>query len=227
MQTSELDRIIAPEIKDDQFYRTLGELASNETVKTILEIGSSSGGGSTQAFVEAIRRRPDADTVHLFCMEVSRARWGKLAETYRSDRFVHAYNVSSVALSDFPTPEEVTFFYNATRTNLNQYPLETVLGWLQQDIDYVKSSGNDSNGIVHIKKLHGIRDFDLVLIDGSEFTGERELSAVMGARFIALDDVNAHKCFNCYNILKSHVHYSLVGQDLGLRNGFAVFARRY
>jgi hypothetical protein len=160
-------------------------------------------------------------------MEVSSARWRKLADTYRNERFVCPYNISSVAVSDFPTPEEVAHFYRSTQTNLNQFPLETVLGWLKQDIDYVKDTGNDGQGVLQIKKIHGIRAFDLVLIDGSEFTGERELFAVMGARYIALDDVNAHKCFNCYNILQAHVGYSMIAQDLTLRNGFAVFGRKY
>jgi len=70
-------------------------------------------------------------------------------------------------------------------------------------------------------------DFDMVLIDGSEFTGEAELYHCLGARVIALDDVNSHKCFNAYRILANHVSYALTHQNMGLRNGFAVFERRF
>ncbi len=48
---SELENIIPPEIKNDAFYHTIYRLAKTEAISTILEIGSSSGEGSTEAFV--------------------------------------------------------------------------------------------------------------------------------------------------------------------------------
>ena len=67
--------------------------------------------------------------------------------------------------------------------------------------------------------------FDLVLIDGSEFTGERDLWSVMGSKFIALDDVFAFKCWNAYQTLLHHSSYSLVCCDFNTRNGYAFFKR--
>src|SRR6267154_5149422 len=58
------------EIKDDAFYYCIERLAREADLRTILEIGSSAGGGSTEAFVKGIRRNPARPT--LFCMEVSR-----------------------------------------------------------------------------------------------------------------------------------------------------------
>lgn len=222
-----LNQVIPPEIKNDMFYTALKMMGSNPQIMDILEIGSSSGQGSTEAFVEGIRSRPNKDSVRLFCMEISKERFANLAKTYSGDTFVKCYNMSSVALGEFPSREEVVNFYNSTRTLLNAYPIETVLGWLQGDIDYVVSSGLDFNGINRIKEQNGINYFDLVLIDGSEFTGEREYHAIAGARIIALDDVNAHKCFNAYQILKNHVAYRLVVENLQLRNGFAIFERKF
>jgi len=222
-----MDALIPPEILNDEFYFTLTELASRPQLKTFLEIGSSSGAGSTQAFVSAIRRRPDRDAVRLFCLELSRPRFAALAETYRNDPFVHCFNVSSVGADEFPSAEEVSHFYQHTRTNLNGTPLERVLEWRRVDIEYVRNAGGDGDGIATVKRSAGVADFDCVLIDGSEFTGERELHKVMGARVIALDDVNAFKCFNAYCTLSNHTAYELIRQNLGLRNGFAVFGRRF
>lgn len=222
-----LDQIIPPEIKNDLFSTVLRMIASNEHVKTILEIGSSSGQGSTEAFVEAIRERQDQDSVRLFCMEVSRERFVNLRKNYADDVFVKCYNMSSVSLSEFPSPGEVISFYNSTRTNLNVFPIETVLEWLRMDIEYVQTSRLDFNGIQRIKAENGILFFDVVLIDGSEFTGEREFYSVAGSRIIALDDVNAHKCFNVYQMLKNNASYRLVIEDLNLRNGFAVYERKF
>lgn len=74
---SPLQEIIAPEIINDAFYEAIYKLGSSEEVKTILEIGSSSGVGSTQAFVKGIRVNPLHST--LFCMELSKERFALLA----------------------------------------------------------------------------------------------------------------------------------------------------
>ena len=41
-----LDGIIAPEIKNDDFYRTIEGLSAAADIQTVVEIGSSSGNGS-------------------------------------------------------------------------------------------------------------------------------------------------------------------------------------
>lgn len=202
-------------------------LASREDLKIFLEIGSSSGAGSTQAFVTALKNRPDIGSATLYCMELSRERFQALKAAYADCSFVKVYNQSSVALNEFPSEQAVTHFYHATSTTLNQYPLEQVLSWLRQDLSYMKQSGLIGNGIDFIKNENNIQNFDMVLIDGSEFTGEPELFHVMGARVIALDDVNSHKCFNVYRMLTHHVNYALTHQDMNIRNGYAVFERRY
>lgn len=222
-----LSEIIPAEIINDDFYKILHTLASREDLKSFLEIGSSSGAGSTHAFVSALRKRADAQSTRLYCMELSTERFTALRNAYADCDFVKVYNQSSAALDEFPSEKEVAFFYANTRTTLNAYPLEQVLGWLRQDIDYMRAAGLTHNGIELIKQENQIVDFDMVLIDGSEFTGEAELYHCMGARVIALDDVNSHKCFNAYRILTNHVSYALTHQNLELRNGFAVFERRF
>lgn len=222
-----LETIIPGEIVNDDFYKILHSLACRPDLKTFLEIGSSSGAGSTQAFVSALKERSDAASTRLYCMELSTERFAALRAAYADLDFVKVYNQSSVSLEEFPSEAEVAFFYANTRSTLNAYPLEQVLSWLRQDLEYMRQSGLTSNGIEVIKKENGIQHFDMVLIDGSEFTGEPELYHTIGARVIALDDVNSHKCFNVFRILTNHVSYALTHQNLELRNGFAVFEKRF
>ncbi|HSW85932.1 MAG TPA: hypothetical protein VLG49_00370 [Rhabdochlamydiaceae bacterium] len=221
---SELDRIIPGEIKNDAFYRSIYRLASSETVNTILEIGSSSGEGSTEAFVLGIRVNPNHPT--LFCMELSRPRFAALARHYENDPQVKCYNVSSVPLEVFPSESEVASFYNNVSSTLRLYTLDRVLGWLRQDIDYVKTAGVAQTGIELIKTENHITDFDMVLIDGSEFTGMAEFQFVYGAKFILLDDINAFKNYANYKQLLSDPGYELIEQNHQLRNGYAVFKRK-
>lgn len=166
---SELNNLIAPEIKNDGFYQIIQEIVKDENIDTVLEIGSSAGEGSTEAFVHGMRLNPNKPK--LFCIEISKPRFSKLKKHYEKDPFVKCYSVSSVSLDQFASPAEVTQFYHTINTNLNFYPLERILGWLNQDIDYVKHSGLPLSGIQLIKKENNIKYFDAVLIDGSEFTG--------------------------------------------------------
>jgi hypothetical protein len=222
-----MENIIQPEIINDEFHTALNKYAKRHDLKTFLEIGSSSGGGSTDAFVTGIKERINTSDVRLFCMEVSRTRFKALLNHYLADDFVRCFNISSIPANELPTEMEVIHFYNSIQTNLNNYPLETVLEWLHQDIEYIKKSGSDANGIRLIKKTNQILNFDMVLIDGSEFTGERELYNTIGAKVIALDDVNTFKCWNAFQTLLNTSNYELKEHNFTLRNGYAVFEKKF
>ncbi len=221
---SELNKIIPPEIKNDAFYRTIYRLAQKESVSTILEIGSSSGDGSTKAFVLGMSKNPNRPT--LFCMELSKPRFTALKQRYKNVPSVRCYNVSSIPLEDFPQESDVISFYNTTLTNLNMYGCDRVIGWLRQDIEYVKTADVPQNGIDLIKKENNIEHFDMVLIDGSEFTGMAEFKLIYGARFILLDDINAFKNYANYHQLIKDPNYELLEEEKELRNGYAVFKRK-
>jgi len=224
---SNIEQIIPAEVVNDDFSLVLKEIGKIYALKNYLEIGSSSGGGSTGALVDGIKQRSDLDQVRLFCMELSRPRFNLLCEAYKNQEFVKTYNLSSIPLNKFPTEEEISFFYHNTHTNLNNYSLETIIDWYKQDLNYIDKNCLNFDGISFIKKANKITDFDFVLIDGSEFTGERELIQVIGAKIIALDDVNSFKCFSAYKILQSHFGYEIVTQNLDLRNGYAVFKKKF
>ena len=94
-----------------------------------------------------------------------------------------------------------------------------------QDIDYVRCTGVNEDGIERIKREHDIDCFDMVLIDGSEFTGKYELDKVYGARFILLDDINGFKNYDNYQRLVADQTYQLIAENWKVRNGYAVFKR--
>ena len=221
---SDLDRPIAPEIRDDELCRLLEQLAATEGVGLVLEIGASSGEGSTEALVRGALRNPVTPQLHT--IEVSRVRFERLAGRYRAHGFVHCHNVSSVPLARFPSRAEVERFHREVPSRLQRIPLEEVLRWLDQDVAYLEEHGlAGTAGIQQIKREHGIDLFDLVLIDGSEFTGAAELAEVYGARFIALDDTRSYKNFISEARLLADPRYRLLARSADLREGFAVFER--
>lgn len=221
---SDLDHTIPPEIVDDEFHETIRSLAQTAAIHTILEIGSSTGEGSTRAFVDGIRLNPNQPL--LFCLEVSRPRFQRLVRRYRLETHVKCYNLTSVPISRFPTEAQVADFYNARRSRLNERPLSEVLRWLHQDIRYVERLGPTQDGIQVIKEQNGLDKFGMVLIDGSEFTGQAELDEIYGADYILLDDIGTFKNLDNYERLRNDPTYDLVASNGTLRNGYAVFERR-
>jgi hypothetical protein len=220
---SPLDSLIAPEIVGDRFHRSIMDVAATPGVHQILEIGSSSGAGSTEAWVAGALRNPIRPQLH--CIEVSEARFDALVERWREYDFVCCHHVSSVPLESFPDPATVEAFYRGTRSKLRRTPLEDVLDWLRHDRDYVREHDLSRRGIREIREQHDIETFDAVLIDGSEFTGEAELDEVYGARFLLLDDTQTYKNYENARRLESDPRYRIVVTSRRTRNGFAVFER--
>jgi hypothetical protein len=223
LRGSELDHVIAPEIRGDRMSELLEELAGRPDVRTVLEIGSSSGEGSTAALVRGAERQDSPPALH--CIELSSVRFAQLAARYRDRPWVVCHNVSSVPEECFPTVDEVTRFHAARGSRLSRIPLDEVLRWLEQDRAYLREHGLSSNGIRGIRARHGIERFDLVLIDGSEFTGRAELDEVYGARFVVLDDTRTMKNLENVERLKADGTYRLLEEAPRLRNGFAAFER--
>src|SRR3954454_330864 len=84
------------EIKDDAFYDTIVRVAARPDVRRILEIGSSTGDGSTEAFVKGMGQNPSQPTI--YCMESAKDRFEVLRKRYADNPSVKCYNVSSVGL---------------------------------------------------------------------------------------------------------------------------------
>lgn len=218
-----LDFVIPPEIKGDDFYRAIIRVASEPGLGHVLEIGASGGAGSTEAFVTGILANPDPPVLH--CIEVSAPRYDALVKRYADRDFVRCYRVSSVPVESFPPAAEVEAFHRSGASKFSAFPLKHVLGWLEQDVAYVRSHGIDTPGIRVIREANGIDHFGAVLIDGSEFTGVAELREVYGARFILLDDICTYKNHTNFRALSTDPTYRLVESSEAPRNGYAVFER--
>lgn len=223
LAASDLDHVISPEIKGDSFYKAIYRIASSEPISTILEIGSSSGEGSTDAFVKGLKQNPH--NPRLFCVELSKPRFLALQDHYKDNPKVICCNVSSVPLDAFPSEEEVLEFIDTVDTSLHCFSRNEVIRWLRQDIEYVQQSDVPRDGINWIRSEYKVDTFDVVLIDGSEFTGQAEFFLTYGAKWILLDDIRAFKNYNNYTFLLQDPAYELVEKDLSLRNGYAIFKK--
>lgn len=209
------------EIRDDAFARRLEATGADPAVRTILEIGSATGAGSTAALVRGLRR----GRARLFCLEALPERFAELSRRYAGEDRVTCINASSVGLDGVASEAEVRGFHGALTTALSRYPLKEVLRWRAADVELLESGVVPTDGIQRARTAAGVETFDAVLIDGSEFTGRAELDLVYEAELLLLDDVNSLK--NHFNVqrLLADPAYELVESDPRLRNGYAVFQR--
>lgn len=222
--------IIPPEIKNDKFYYSIIDLLANEKeIKNVIEIGASSGEGSTEALIigklKHQKQYPNNNPINIYSLEVCKERYNKLKTRYENIEHFYPYNVSSVSIEHFPAKKNIIDFYKSTPTSLNQYPIDIILSWYDNDINYIIKNNIKQNGIETIKKITGINNFDLALIDGSEFTGETELLQLWGSKYILLDDINAYKNYNSHMKLKQSTEYKCLIEDYKTRNGFSIFIK--
>jgi hypothetical protein len=228
------DKVIPAEVYEDDFFLALKRLASLHEVNFILEIGSSSGEGSTKALTDGILSRSNRAEVQLHCLEISKVRFENLKAHYSRLDFVHVHRMSSVGIDSFPTIKALRDFYKNTPSILNLYTFDEVSSWLQKDKDYLHINMRDLSGaekdlrifgIEWVRHEFGIEDFDLVVIDGGEFLGWAEYLQLKGATWICLDDINSFKCRQAYDELSKSDDYLLHEENWNTRHGWAIFQR--
>ena len=217
------NNIIPPEIYNDEFSEDLIKIIKNNDLNHILEIGSSNGEGSTTVIVKAILNRSFFSDVNLLCLEASVERFKSLKKRFQDFSFVKCFNSSSIKLEEFPSDEKIKNFYKNFKTNLNKFSEQTIISWLNDNKNYIIQNNIKTNEIENIKKNLRIQNFDFVLIDGSEFTGEVELSKVIGSKFIALDDIKTYKNYFSHKTLMENKDYSVLKINTRLRNGYSIF----
>ena len=193
----------------DPFGQALAKYS--EGLDVGLEIGGGTGDGSTQC----IR------TKKLFSIENHPDRIGRHSMNL-SARGGVAINGTATLSKLWMNKNDIEEFYRTTKTNLNQYPLEQVLVWLEECLQTAKDYSTNAIEDTHFE--HNV-DFDFVLIDGSPFSGEAELRCVRPflaeKAIIALDDVNDIKNWANYHKLKGFA--KLLWEDWSVRNGAAIF----
>jgi hypothetical protein len=217
--------IIPAEIKNDELYNRIINtiLLFNEEITTVLEVGASSGDGSTEAIVRAMSQLEDKE---LYTLEVDQARFAALQERYKDFDWVIPVNKSAVHLNEYPTKGQVEDFYNTIRTQLNQYPIEFVLSWYDEEVEKIKYLDDKLGGIDQIKKDNNIKNFDMVVLDGSPFTGYQEFLKIVGAKIIVLDDIIDIKHHFTQLALRENEGYECIFCNAALRNGYAIWVKR-
>lgn len=176
-----------------------------------VEIGGGTGDGSTQCI----------QTKELFSFEIHPDRIGRHQMNLDSRQNGIAIHELSSSSHKWMSRNDVVEFYNNTKTNLNQYPIETILGWHKEDfLTASKYMGG--------KTWSFYNKIDFLLLDGGAFSGRADFEEwfpkVRDGGVIALDDVNDIKNYENYNWLMDANHHCLWSEPRW-RNGCAIFKK--
>ncbi len=216
-----------PEIvKGDPLYELIVGLVKEKKPKTILEIGSANGLGSTQAFLEGLGDRTDCK---MFCIEADPERFIELKENVNSKRFVECINASSVPVDLYMSEKDIDAFmmsvgymYNIRRF----YNNGTIKKWRADEIKLIRDNEIPQNGISQVWFKSDYVSPDIVLMDGSAFSGEAELTRLFGSKIIIMDDIMDIKNHSPMRTMLEYCqegHYKQLAIDTKYRNGFAAF----
>lgn len=228
------DVLIPPEIYHDELWHKIKELAARTDVTSALDVGSSSGLGSTAALVEGLKDKPEKS---LDCIESSDVRFRELCGHYQHLSWVKCHLGFSCKWEEFATETDVRAFFQMDISKEFPYPIDAVLGWWAAGMEEIRQRKQAANypdrlieRIISDKRLEKDRcgwSWDLVVLDGGEFTGHADACAVMGSRILVLDDIKCFKNAQVYSYLMSDVYpmYRRLHENRSLRNGFAIFER--
>lgn len=217
----EHDFIVFPDkIDHDLYYYIQRLLYDDDSIRTIVDIGSGNGRGSTDAVLTAVGNKAG---VLFFCIEPDTQKFTELQQ--HSNTRAICYNGSSVALNDYMSEKGLSLFYEYIPSIINFYSLTTVIGWRHQELNDIITHRISESCIDMIKKTYGMTRFDLAILDGSMFVGEPDLDAVYGSTYIVLNYILSPKNHANFKRLLQDPAYGLIGCNRIARCGYAIFKR--
>lgn len=193
------------QICNDTFAKEITKYASNLEYKTFLEIGTWNGLGSTKAFSDGFRHRND-DYV-FYSLECNKDKCMQAAQLYRGNAKMHVLN-------EVIWNEEPKDFYEIFPQCLTN---DMYKRWNEVDIVNMKSCS------LFLNRPNLPEVFDLILLDGGEFTTYHEFQALKNrCKILMLDDINVDKCKLIVKEIKSDKSWKIIKEEKTTRNGFLI-----
>jgi hypothetical protein len=195
-------------------FDTLVDLASRPDVRTVIEIGSTDGRGSTMALREGLEKNPHFPSVRLYCLEAVKQMFDVLAKT--AAPYMRCYRVCSTPPELHYSDDEIERFF---LEDWPKAPFETPAqrqdpAWHKRERDrytaYFLKHRLPLDGVAMVKLHNKLERFDLALVDGGTYSGRADVAAVYGARYLVLDDIHTLKCKWVFEELSVDPQYELI-----------------
>ena len=182
------------------------EYAKNPVFSTYLEIGTWNGLGSTKCIIQGLLEK---QTPYVFYSLECNTHKSKMAQDIYKD-YKNIFILNEVLFNDMPSNIE-DIFPDLKDKNSQLYYFNT--------IDY----NNMKNKPLFFNRKELPEIFDVVLLDGGEFTTYYEYEILKHkCKVLILDDTNCNKCKKIVNDIKSNPDtWSIIFED-NERNGVMI-----
>ena len=180
-------------------------ICSLSDVKTIVDVGTWSGAGTTKCAVQGVlAKSKGGNAAHIIGIELNPEFARKAANRFSRYSFVEILHGSLVTSSEL---------------DVDQLSTEEA-GWLEQDRNLLEKAP------IQLDKMP--REIDCLILDGGEFSTLPEFLALRSRvrGWIVLDDVLTRKNRQVMNLLLSDPEFSLAFKSAE-RNGTAVFVKSF
>jgi hypothetical protein len=209
MGFSKLCRAGIGQITKNLFGSWIDKLCRDEKQVSYLEIGTWNGLGSTKCFVDTLITRKSPFI--FYSLECNKEKSSYAASLYKNISNVHILNEVIWNVE----PDNFYDIFPQCKTNT------TYKHWHKVDIENMKKCNL-------FLKREGIPDiFDVVLLDGGEFTTYHEFQSLKTrCKYLLLDDTNSDKCkLIVKEIVSFPQTWQILEHNKTERNGFLVCKR--
>jgi hypothetical protein len=194
------------QIYNDDFSKIIYKYASNDNLKTFLEIGTWNGLGSTKAFVDGFNNRSDNNYI-FYSLECNKDKYMFANNLYSDNKNVHILN--EVIWNIEPSNFYDIFPQCKTNTLYKK--------WNEVDLINMKKCK------IFLERPELPKIFDVILLDGGEFTTYFEYQKLKNrCKYLLLDDINADKCKLIVDEIKQNPNDWEILNTSKTRNGFMV-----
>jgi hypothetical protein len=193
---------------DQDFGKIIYELTMDVDNKTFVDIGTWNGLGSTKCFIEGMKSNKDSV---LYTIENNSEKHEYAKSIWLDTIEKNNLNVNFLN-GTLIKNDEIDHWLSENNIPLN----EEQKYWLTID-----KTNSVNNIILDCKSI------DILLIDGSDYSGYLELILLKDiSKYVLLDDVNSLKNEMARQYLLDSDAFELVSEDLDSRNGYSVFKKK-
>lgn len=182
-------------------WKIIQNIIRNNKIKTILEIGTWKGYGSTLAILKSMNEDSNFTSIE------SNLEFFKIAKQNLKE-YENKFNLLYGRIIEISDVKDFVLNLNLDYQQ-NQ--------WLNEDLNNFEKCPNVLNEIPN--------KIDFLLLDGGEFSTYSEWKKLEGrCKFIALDDINVLKCNKIHSELSDDKNYEMVNIS-NEGNGFSIFKK--
>ena len=193
----------------------LGDIIYNmckqDDVKTIVDIGTCNGMGTTKCIYDGIVDSNKTDYI-VYSLESNKSFYDQAISNFNTFPKINNFNL---ILGKIIEEKDMLDIDAADDRFFSMYGRDVQKGWLKEDVD----NCNKVENVLHLLP----NQIDLLILDGGEFSTLAEFNILKDrATYFILDDTTALKTFEVANIIRNDTNYRILHDEPNDRNGFLI-----